>query len=92
MGAASGARAAEAELSREFGVTAQSTAAWVAQAAAGHLCVATALLLVVLAEAVGFEPTMPLQACLISSQVQSTTLPCLRGIQDSWVAEMGILS
>ncbi len=33
-----------------------------------------------LAEAVGFEPTMPLQACLISSQVQSTTLPCLRTV------------
>ena len=31
-----------------------------------------------LAEAVGFEPTMPLRACLISSQVHSTALPCLR--------------
>lgn len=44
--------------------------------------------LLVLAEAVGFEPTMPLQACLISSQVQSTTLPCLHGIQNSRVAEI----
>lgn len=34
--------------------------------------------LISLAEAVGFEPTMPLRACLISSQVHSTALPCLR--------------
>jgi hypothetical protein len=30
-----------------------------------------------LAEAVGFEPTMPFRAWLISSQLQSTTLPRL---------------
>ena len=48
----------------------------------------SALLASVLAEAVGFEPTMPFQACPISSRVQSTTLPCLRGTRDSQVAEI----
>jgi hypothetical protein len=38
-----------------------------------------------MAEAVGFEPTMPSRACLISSQVQSTTLPCLHGIRRTWL-------
>lgn len=47
----------------------------------------SALLSSILAEAVGFEPTMPFQACPISSRVQSTTLPCLRGTQTLRVAE-----
>ncbi len=32
-----------------------------------------------MAERVGFEPTIPLQVCRISSAVHSTTLPPLRG-------------
>ncbi len=39
-----------------------------------------------LAERVGFEPTVRLHARLISSQVQSTTLPPLHfgGVTDGW--------
>lgn len=33
-----------------------------------------------MAERVGFEPTIPLQVCRISSAVHSTTLPPLRGL------------
>jgi hypothetical protein len=34
----------------------------------------------IMAERVGFEPTIPLQVCRISSAVHSTTLPPLRGL------------
>ena len=34
--------------------------------------------LIFMAERVGFEPTIPLQVCRISSAVHSTTLPPLR--------------
>ncbi len=33
-----------------------------------------------MAERVGFEPTIPLQVCRISSAVHSTTLPPLRSL------------
>ncbi len=36
-----------------------------------------------MAERVGFEPTVPLQARRISSAVHSTTLPPLRGLVDA---------
>lgn len=36
------------------------------------------VLIIKMAERVGFEPTIPLQVCRISSAVHSTTLPPLR--------------
>ena len=41
----------------------------------------------VVAERVGFEPTVPFQARRISSAVHSTTLPPLRGADIAWSSE-----
>lgn len=38
------------------------------------------MIIMFMAERVGFEPTIPLQVCRISSAVHSTTLPPLRGL------------
>ena len=45
----------------------------------------------ILAERVGFEPTIPLRVCRISSAVLSTTQPPLQGAK-AWFAEAGFLS
>ena len=41
-----------------------------------------------MAERVGFEPTIPLQVCRISSAVHSTTLPPLRSLKAAVVCRV----